>query len=91
MARAAESVATCGMCSPRLCEVWSRHSHGKRRGVTPVEMAVEGSDTKLCGGGGVRGVAGHDDEVAVELSDQAPRQQRRVIGPGPAPAAGGKK
>lgn len=79
------------MCSPRLCEVWSRHSHGKRRGVTPVEMAVEGSDTKLCGGGGVRGVAGHDIEVAVELSDQAPRQQRRVIGPGPAPAAGGKE
>ncbi|EAY82682.1 hypothetical protein OsI_37898 [Oryza sativa Indica Group] len=29
-------------------------------------MAVEGSDTKLCGGGGVRGVAGHDVEVAVE-------------------------
>lgn len=65
--------------------------HGERRGVTPDEVVVERSDTKQCGGGGVRGVAGRDVEVAVERSSQMPqqRQQRRVVGLGV--GAGGKE
>lgn len=62
--------------------------HGERRGVTPDEVVVERSDTKQCGGGGVRGVAGRDVEVAVERSSQMP-QQRRVVGLGA--DAGGKE
>lgn len=59
--------------------------------MTPDEVVVERLDTKQCGGGGVRGVAGRDVEVAVERSSQMPqqRQQRRVVGLGA--GAGGKE